>query len=118
VESIEVRLRPWRPEDAIDIAMMVEDDHLRRWSSMAEGSIEAWIARQRSGARGPSRAICLADDERAVGKIAVRLPGHASAATTCAAIVPADEPVGELSYWVAPAARGRGLADRRRGADD
>ncbi len=70
----------------------------------------AWIEAQRSGARGPSRAICLPDDDRVLGKIALRLPGHASPATTCEAVAASDRPAGELSYWLVPAARGRGLA--------
>jgi len=104
-----VRLRAWRAEDAPEIAQMTGDDHVRRWSSMGEG-VEEWIERQRLGERGPSRAICLPEDDRVLGKVALRMPGHASTATTCAAIVPADAPVGELSYWLLPAARRRGLA--------
>lgn len=104
-----VRLRPWRLEDAPDIAVMADDDHIRHWSSLPDG-VEAWLMRERAQARGPSRAICLAGDDRALGKVALRLPGRASPATTCAAIVASDHPVGELSYWLVPAARGRGLA--------
>ena len=105
-----VRLRPWRLEDARDIAVMADDDHVRHWSSLPD-DVEAWLARERAQARGPSRAICLAGDDRALGKVALRLPGRASPATTCAAIVTSDHPVGELSYWLVPAARGRGLAN-------
>ena len=72
--------------------------------------VPAWIARQRAELRGPSRAICLPGDDRAHGKVALRMPGHASPAATCAAIRPSDAPAGELSYWIVPAARGRGLA--------
>lgn len=104
-----VRLRPWLARDAPDIASMVTDEHIRRWSSMGE-DVEGWIARQQSGIRGPSVAICLAEDDRALGKIALRMPGHASPAISCEAIVPSDAPVGELSYWLVPEARGVGLA--------
>jgi [ribosomal protein S5]-alanine N-acetyltransferase len=104
-----VRLRPWRLEDADDIAVMADDDHVAQWSSLPD-DVEAWVARERAEARGPSRAICLAGEDRALGKVALRLPGRASPATTCAAIVASDHPVGELSYWLVPAARGRGLA--------
>jgi [ribosomal protein S5]-alanine N-acetyltransferase len=104
-----VRLRPWRVSDARDIAVMAGDDHVRRWSSLAD-DVEAWLVRERAEARGPSRAICLAGDDRALGKVALRLPGRASPAATCAAIVASDHPVAELSYWLVPAARGRGLA--------
>jgi RimJ/RimL family protein N-acetyltransferase len=89
---------------------MTTEKHIRRWSSMGD-DIAAWIERQRTESRGPSRAICRAgDDDTALGKMALRLPGHASAATTCAAIRAEDAPVGELSYWLVPAARGGGLA--------
>ena len=104
-----VRLRPWLATDAPSIASMVTDEHIRRWSSMGE-DVEGWITRQQSGVRGPSRAICLAEKDRALGKVALRMPGHASPATACEAIVPSDAPVGELSYWLVPQARGRGLA--------
>jgi RimJ/RimL family protein N-acetyltransferase len=104
-----VRLRSWRAADARDIESMTREEHIRRWSSMG-GDVEGWIARQRVGERGPSRAICLPEDDRVLGKVAVRMPGHASSATACEAVVGADVPVGELSYWLLPAARGRGLA--------
>jgi ribosomal-protein-alanine N-acetyltransferase len=103
-----VRLRPWRAQDAREIAVMADDDHVRRWSSLPD-NVDAWLERERAEPRGPSRAICLPDDDRALGKIAVRLPGRASRATTCDAIVASDRPVGELSYWLVPSARGRGL---------
>jgi RimJ/RimL family protein N-acetyltransferase len=88
---------------------MTDDPHIGRWSSMGT-DVPAWIARQRAGTRGPSLAICTKGSDRALGKIAVRLPGHASPATCSAAIRPSDHPVGELSYWLLPEARGRGLA--------
>jgi RimJ/RimL family protein N-acetyltransferase len=58
-----------------------------------------------------TRAICLPDDDRALGRVALRLPEHASEATRCEAIIESDHPAGELSYWLVPEARGRGLAD-------
>ncbi len=51
-----VRLRPWRPDDAADIAPMTEEEHIRRWSSMGD-DVEAWVERERSGRRGPSRGL-------------------------------------------------------------
>ena len=105
----DVWLREWRASDAPAIAAIRDEPHLRRWSSMGD-DVPGWIERQRAGVRGPSRAICAAGDDRALGKIALRLPAHASAATTCAAIAPDDAPAGELSYWLLAAARGRGLA--------
>jgi ribosomal-protein-alanine N-acetyltransferase len=105
----EVRLRPWRLEDADDVAVMIDDEHLRRWSAMGV-DLESWIRREVAEARGPSRAICLSDDDRARGRVVVRLPGFASEAVRCAAVHEVDRPAGELSYWLVPEARGRGLA--------
>jgi [ribosomal protein S5]-alanine N-acetyltransferase len=106
----DVCLREWRAEDAPAIAPMLTDPHLLKWSSMSEVGVDRWIDEQQAGHRGPSLAICEAGDDRLLGKIALRMPGRASPAATCAAIRGSDHPVGELSYWVLPEARGRGVA--------
>jgi ribosomal-protein-alanine N-acetyltransferase len=106
----EVCLREWRAEDALVIAPMLSDPHLLKWSSMNEMGVDRWIAEQRVGRRGPSLAICETGDDQPLGKIALRMPSSASPATSCAAIRVSDQPVGELSYWVLPEARGRGVA--------
>src|SRR5262249_22294385 len=54
--------------------------------------------------------ICQGDHERVLGRVAVRLPEFASAAVRCEAVRASDQPAGELSYWLVPDARGRGLA--------
>ena len=105
----DVRLRRWRLEDADDVAVMIDDEHLRPWSAMG-ADLEGWIRGEVAEARGPSRAICLADDDRALGRVAVRPPELASAAVRCDAVHHVDRPAGELSYWLVPEARGRGLA--------
>ena len=105
----EVRLRPWRLADAADVAVMADDEHLRPWSTMAS-DLDGWIRREVAQDRGPSRAICLAHDDRVLGRVAVRLPQFASEAVRCAAVGPSDRPAGELSYWLLPGARGRGIA--------
>jgi [ribosomal protein S5]-alanine N-acetyltransferase len=105
----EVRLRPWRLEDADHVAVMIDDEHLRPWSTMGADP-ESWIRREIAEARGPSRAVCLADDDRALGRVAVRLPEFASEAVRCDAVDEVDQPAGELSYWLVPRARGHGLA--------
>lgn len=102
-------LREWRRDDAAAIASVLTDPEVTKWSHIAELGPERWIAEQRHGSRGPSMAVCGAEDE-VLGKVALRLPGHASPATSCAAIRPSDHPVAELSYWVLPHARGRGVA--------
>jgi RimJ/RimL family protein N-acetyltransferase len=105
----EVCLRPWRLEDAEDVAVMIDDEHLRHWSAMG-ADLEGWLRREVAQASGPSRAICLPHDDRALGRVAVRLPEFASEAVRCEAVREADQPAGELSYWLVPEARGRGLA--------
>jgi ribosomal-protein-alanine N-acetyltransferase len=104
-----VRLRPWRPEDVKDIAVMADEEHVRRWSNMG-ADLDSWIVREIAEERGPSRVICLPHDDRALGRVALRMPEHASEATRCEAIVDSDRPVGELSYWLVPEARGKGIA--------
>jgi RimJ/RimL family protein N-acetyltransferase len=105
----EVRLRRWRLEDAGDVAVMADDPYLSPWSTMVDG-LEQWIRREMAEARGPTRAICVSGDDRALGRVALRPPEHASEAVRCEAVHESDQPAGELSYWLVPEARGRGLA--------
>lgn len=105
----EVRLRRWRHSDIRDVAVMVGNEQLRPWSTMGE-DIDAWIEREIAEPNGPTRAVCLPDDDRAIGRVALRLPQFASEAVRCEAIRDSDQPAGELSYWLVPEAQGRGLA--------
>jgi RimJ/RimL family protein N-acetyltransferase len=91
------------------VARMTSDEFLRPWWWMSD-DLRGWLRREIAEERGPTRAICLADDERALGRVAVRLPEFASGAVRCAAVRTSDQPAGELSYWLLPDARGRGLA--------
>lgn len=88
---------------------MIEEEHIRRWSSMGDG-LETWIEHEMAERRGPSRAVCLPDDDRVLGRVALRLPEFASVAVRCEAVRESDLPAGELSYWLLPEARGRGIA--------
>jgi RimJ/RimL family protein N-acetyltransferase len=105
----EVRLRRWLRSDIRDVAVMAGDENLRHWSTMGE-DLEGWIEREVAESGGLTRAVCLADDDRAVGRVAVRPPELASGAVRCEAVREADRPAGELSYWLVPDVRGRGLA--------
>lgn len=95
--------------DLDQIARMTDDEYLRPWWWMAD-DLAAWLRREMSEERGPTRAICLPDDDRALGRVALRLPQFASEAVRCAAVQTRDQPAGELSFWLLPEARGRGLA--------
>ena len=95
--------------DLDQIALMTDDEYLRPWWWMAD-DLTAWLRREISEERGPSRAICLPDDDHALGRVAIRLPPFASEAVRCAAVQTSDQPAGELSVWLLPDARGRGLA--------
>lgn len=88
---------------------MVDDEHLRHWSTMAT-DIETWVQGEVDQRLGPTRVICLPGNDRALGRVAVRLPEFASDAVRCEAVRESDQPAGELSYWLVPNARGRGLA--------
>lgn len=105
----QVRLRRWRLADLDRVAPMTKDEYLRPWWWM-EDDLRAWLRREIAEERGPTRAICLPDDDRALGRVAVRLPEFASDAVRCAAVRTSDQPAGELSYWLLPEARGKGLA--------
>ncbi len=72
--------------------------------------LPAWLRTEISEERGPTRAICLPEDDSALGRVALRLPQFASEAVRCAAVQTSDQPAGELSFWLLPDARGRGLA--------
>ena len=106
----DVRLREWRPADAARVALVADDPDVAKWSQLAQLGPDRWIAQQRTGDRGPSLAIGDAADDRLLGKVALRLPGRASSATVVPAICVADQPAGELSFWVIGDARGRGVA--------
>jgi RimJ/RimL family protein N-acetyltransferase len=105
----EVRLRRWRLTDVDDVAVMADDEQDRHWSTMGL-DLGAWIRREVAEERGPTRAICLPGSDRALGRVALRLPEFASEAVRCEAVRESDQPAGELSYWVLPDARGRGVA--------
>ena len=69
----EVRLRRWRLEDIDDVAVMVDDERDQHPSTMGL-DLHAWIRREVAEELGPSRAICLPDDDRAIGRVALRRP--------------------------------------------
>ena len=71
--------------DIAQVAAMTNDEYLRPWWWMAD-DLPGWLRREIAEERGPTRAICLPDDDRALGRVAVRLPQFASEAVRCAAV--------------------------------
>jgi RimJ/RimL family protein N-acetyltransferase len=95
-------LRPWRPSDAAAVVQAYSEPRIQRWHvrSMTEDEARAWIGAwpdrwaQESGA-----GWAIADATALVGQISLRRLNLA-------------EGLGELSYWVLPAARGQRVATR------
>lgn len=97
-----VRLRPWRPEDRPAVLAGYADAAIRHWHcrAMTDDEARAWIDdwprrwRQESGA-----GWAVVDDTGVLGQISLRRLHLADG-------------LAEVSYWVLPAARGRGVAPR------
>jgi RimJ/RimL family protein N-acetyltransferase len=97
LEACGVRLRPWRAGDAQAVEEIAGDPVVARWSGLASEGAAAWIARQLDRSDGISLAVTVPPDRGAVGKVAL---GAHDRSARCA----------ELSYWVLPRARGKGVA--------
>jgi len=101
-----VALRAWRPEDAEAIALACRDPLIARFTSVGSGftagDARLWLAAQTarisSGELAPF-AITVPPEETAVGSVSLQrfAWGHRR---------------GEVGYWLAAPARGRGLATR------
>ncbi|MEV5695637.1 GNAT family N-acetyltransferase [Micromonospora globbae] len=97
-----VRLRPWRPDDRPAVLAGYADPAIRHWHcrAMTDDEARAWIDdwprrwRQESGA-----GWAVVDDTGVLGQISLRRLHLADG-------------LAEVSYWVLPAARGRGVAPR------
>jgi RimJ/RimL family protein N-acetyltransferase len=99
----EVALRRWRSTDVPAIVAACQDPEIPRWTVVPEGYTErdalTWLASEAGNPALLGLAIVDAgDDERLLGSIGLHL--HAT------------EPMGEIGYWVAREARGRGVACR------
>jgi RimJ/RimL family protein N-acetyltransferase len=102
----EFELRPWQAADAAAVVAAYADPDIQRWHarSMAPAEAGAWIDRwsaRWSTETGAGWAI--ASEFRLLGQISLRT-------------VDLDHGLGEISYWVVPAARGRRVATRALGA--
>jgi RimJ/RimL family protein N-acetyltransferase len=93
-------LRPWRADDAGAVVTAYADPGIRRWHdrSMSPEEADAWVAQwtdRWQTETGAGWAVTL--DDAPVGQISLRKFEH-------------GDGVSEVSYWVLPVARGRGVA--------
>jgi RimJ/RimL family protein N-acetyltransferase len=100
----DLALRPWRPEDVPALVAACKDPEIPKWtlvpSPYSEDDARLWLAAQSAARRGGRRVeMAIVDlDDRLLGSIAIARS--------------ADGRVGEVGYWVAADARGRGVATR------
>ncbi|MFH8933339.1 GNAT family N-acetyltransferase [Streptomyces griseosporeus] len=100
-------LRPWRPQDAPALAGLGRDDAVRRWTSFPvedEASAAGWL-REQADAWEAGERYAFAVTERQAGGGEGGLLGHL--------VLKRPRPgPGEVGYWTAAPARGRGVASR------
>src|SRR5262245_12248377 len=102
VRGERVVLRPWRLEDAAAVAAACQDPEIARWlpiipSPYSESDAREFVDQSRlNWDLGAAYGFALVDDEgEVIGSIGVRMLHFST---------------GHIGYWVAPAARGRGVA--------
>ncbi|MFI1568610.1 GNAT family N-acetyltransferase [Streptomyces sp. NPDC020490] len=106
-------LRPWRPADAAALVDVFRDDALRHWTSAAvrdEAGAARWVRAQREAHEAGERfAFAVVEvspageDGRPAGHVVLERPASGA-------------PSGDVGYWTAAHARGRGVAPRAPGA--
>ena len=102
LRSGDLHLRPWDPADRDAVVAAYADPAIRRWHcrSMTAAEAGAWLAGWPDRWRAESGAGWAVVDRGAVaGQISLRR-------------IVLAEGRAEVSYWVLPAARGRGIAGR------
>jgi len=106
LEDGAVLLRPWENDDAPALARACQDPEIPRWtvvpSPYSETTARSWIelqAERRASGEAAELAVIDAASSRLTGAVGIVLT---------------DRPHrrGEVGYWIAAEARGRGLATR------
>ena len=105
IEPVELRLRdlllrPWRQDDADAYWAALESPGGRLWHGSALGSRDELVAaleRRRDWTVGDHASWALVDGAELLGSISIHRIDRVQ-----------DD--GEIGYWIAPSARGRGLA--------
>ena len=102
LDSADLTLRPWEPGDAEALAVLADDEELRRWTShRVAGPQDAvrWIAMQEAGwESGEHLSFAVLVTGRVMGHIVLKRSE--------------GEACGEVGYWTGAPARGLGLASR------
>jgi RimJ/RimL family protein N-acetyltransferase len=96
----EFLLRPWRPDDVDAYWAALESPGGRLWHGSTLGSraeLTATLARRRDWSTGDHASWALVGRTELLGSISVHR-------------IDRDQGDGEIGYWIAPSARGRGLA--------
>jgi RimJ/RimL family protein N-acetyltransferase len=101
----ELTLRPGRPEDADAVTAACQDEEIQRWTFVPspyrhEHAVE-WLAGSPERARVGEAAnfLCFGADGRLAGSFSIME-------------IDFERGYGEIGYWTAPDARGRGVATR------
>jgi RimJ/RimL family protein N-acetyltransferase len=95
-------LRPWAEADAAALVAAFADPAIQRWHARTLESLpeaRAMVARYQQAWRSETGAHWAITGPEVLGRVALRS-------------VDLAEGCGEVAYWVAPAARGRGAATR------
>jgi RimJ/RimL family protein N-acetyltransferase len=95
-------LRPWRSEDHAAVLAAYEDPAIRRWHArtMTPDEAHEYIARWATRWRTETGAgWAIEDGDKVAGQVSLRT-------------IDLHEGLAEVSYWLLPAARGRGTASR------
>jgi putative acetyltransferase len=96
-------LRPWRTADIPDIPAAVDDPEIHRWVDIIpnpytpDDATEFVSRARRDLVEGQGVSLAIRGDGGLLGAVGIRLPAY-------------QPGVGEVGYWVAAGARGRGVA--------
>lgn len=102
-----VALRPWRSTDGPDVARACDDAETQRWlpvpvpytPEVGQGYVDELVPAQWASGEAANVAVTDASTGELLGAVGLKLELRAHG-------------VGEVGYWVAPWARGRGVAAR------